>query len=105
MVEAGRAGGVDGSLGQGFSERARAHLDRNQSSKCLPLWILRERSLQVPIWLACACCYSKTIWLLTGPIGDRVRPTWTAIKVQSVYHQALSAFGYFGNGLYRFPSG
>ena len=90
-------------------ESGAAHLDRNQSSMCLPpgfkcLWVLRERSLQVPIWLACACCCSKTVWLLTGPIGNRVQPTWTAIKVQCVYHQASSAFGYFGNGHLQVPT-
>ena len=25
------------------------------------------RSLQVPTWSACACCYSKAVWLMRGP--------------------------------------
>jgi hypothetical protein len=89
MVEAGRAGGVDGSLGQGFSERARAHLDRNQSSMCLP-------PLDTSGMVTCRLAYSKTFWLLTGPIGNQSGPPGPLSKVQNTCQEALSAFGKFG---------
>ena len=51
------------------------------------------RSLQVPTWLLINFLVAE------GSIGNRIWTTWTAIKVQSMYLQAISAFGYLGNGL------
>ena len=51
------------------------------------------------------CCSSKTFWLLTGPSGIGPAHLGPQIKVQSIDLEALSPFGYFGNGLYRFPPG
>ena len=45
------------------------------------------------------CGYSKLLWWLTGPSGIGAAHLDRRIKVAMFDLQALSAFGYFGNGL------
>ena len=63
--------------------------------KCLR--ILREWSYGSPSGLLLL----ENFLVADRSIGNRV---WTAIKVESIYDQALSAFGYLGNSLFRSPS-
>ena len=62
--------------------------------KCLwILWGTVLRSLQVPTWLF------KNILVDERSLGNRIRPTWTAIKVQSITSGLQLPLDTLGNGL------